>query len=441
MSILRIELFFVLSLFVFSSCSEKKVVIGNISGKIHLIKEQGKWTLYRNAKPYFIRGAHGAGDMDMLKKIGGNSVIVYHNQTNMAFLDRAHALDISVSVVLDIHKVRFGYDYTDNAVIIPQRNMVLDFVKKYKDHPAILFWIIGNEAHIMRRNNIALWKEVNVLSGMIHEIDPDHLTTSTVASYPTKTYDPLQIRVFAPDLDFISLNIYEFAHRVKRERKNIIWGTDRPYMISEWGAQPYWTMENSEWGAIIEPHSSTYEKTQQIIQNYAVCYERDAEWCFGTYVFYFGEKQERTHTSFSLLLHGKYKTQALESVEYCWKKEISGNLCPRITYEQLETEHPYKSMYLKTDSIYAYNILAEDPESEPLTMAWEIRREGAYFRKFGGQREPEPEYISGMMQPFLFMEQLRFRTPQEEGAYRLFIYIYDTSNNAAYLNMPFYALD
>lgn len=431
-------LFFFYILFI--SCQHETNIIGNENSRFRILKKNGKWTLYDNNKPYYIKGAHGIGNLEILNEIGGNSVIAYHNEVTDSLLDLAHRLNISVSIVLDIKKVRFGYDYTDNKVIIPQRNWIRDFVIKYKDHPALLFWIIGNEVHIMKRDNIALWKEVNEISKIIHEIDPEHLTTTTIASYPTKTYDPTQIRIFAPDIDFISLNIYEFAHRVKRERQNIIWGLDAPYLVTEWGGTPYWVMDQTEWGAIIEPSSSSYEKTQQIIQNYMINFERDRDHCIGGYVFYFGEKQERTHTTFSFFLHGKYKTQALESVEYCWNDTITGNYCPRITNAYLDNEILEHARYLPTDSQLHYIVTAIDPEAEPLSMAWEIKREGDYFRKFGGESEPIPEFITGETTPFPYSSHIPFRTPDEEGAFRLFVYVYDTSGNAASVNMPFYTL-
>jgi hypothetical protein len=423
-----------------TSCSKRQKLIGSKENQVYIQKSDGKWTLYRNNKPYYIKGVHGTGNLKTLNEIGGNSIIAYHSEVNDSLLNIAHSLNISVSIILDIKKVRFDYDYTDDKVIIPQRDWIKKFVLRYKDHPAILFWIIGNEAHLMKRDNIALWKEINQQSKLIHSIDPNHLTTTTIASYPTKTYDPTQLRVYAPDLDFISLNIYEFAHRVKRERQNLLWGIDGPYLVTEWGGDPYWILDKTEWGAVIEPSSSSFEKTQQIIQNHKVIIEKDSNYCIGGYAFYFGEKQERTHTTFSMLLHGKLKTQALESLEYCWTDTIISNYCPRIKEAKIDISSLPEALYLPADSTFNFLIYAEEPDLEPMSMTWEILREGEYFRKFGGESEKYPERMSKCDSILNYQKSFSFKTPDEEGAFRIFIYVYDTSGNAASVNVPFYTL-
>ena len=46
-------------------------------------------------------------------------------------------------------------------------------VMKYKDHPALLTWIIGNEANLNFRNP-KVFDAINDISKMIHELDPNH---------------------------------------------------------------------------------------------------------------------------------------------------------------------------------------------------------------------------------------------------------------------------
>ena len=54
-------------------------------------------------------------------------------------------------------------------------------VLKYKDHPALLAWGIGNELNLQYKNP-KVWNAVNDIAKMIHEVDPlaDHLAQVTL---------------------------------------------------------------------------------------------------------------------------------------------------------------------------------------------------------------------------------------------------------------------
>jgi len=54
-------------------------------------------------------------------------------------------------------------------------------VERFKDHPALLVWSIGNEAEASY-TNLKLWDAINDIAKMIHETDPNHPTTTTLAS-------------------------------------------------------------------------------------------------------------------------------------------------------------------------------------------------------------------------------------------------------------------
>jgi beta-galactosidase/beta-glucuronidase len=53
-------------------------------------------------------------------------------------------------------------------------------VLKYKDHPALLAWGIGNELNLQYKNT-RVWDAVNDISKMIHELDPNHPTSTILA--------------------------------------------------------------------------------------------------------------------------------------------------------------------------------------------------------------------------------------------------------------------
>lgn len=408
------------------------------NSKISFSKEDGKWVLYRHNKPYFIKGAHGSTHLEWIKDTGGNSVLLYDSELSDSILNKADSLGLSVTVTLDIAKARFvSYSESNKELLARQRQHVEKVVKKYYKHPAILFWVIGNELHIQRANNIGLWKEVNEISKIIHSIDPYHPTTTTIASFPTTTLDPLQIKLFAPDLDFLSLTVYEFGPRIKREFTSFIWGDERPFLVTEWSGQVYWNLPKTEWDAILEQNSTI--NAENFVHNYALGIEANSDKCIGSYVFYWGQKQERTHTLFSLIIDNKYKTQAFEKLEYIWTGTNPKNFGPRLNSFTVE-KNTSPNLYLTVNKEYTAYIDAIDPEGNALYLNWELRREGEYWGKTGGEAEALTEIISKADTISPYTNKITFKAPEKEGPYRLFVYVTDDNNNIATANIPFYTL-
>jgi hypothetical protein len=423
------------------SCQTPKKEIRNRDiSKVFIREENGNWVLYRNNKPYFIKGAHGISRLDWLKENGGNSLIVYDYQLSDSLLNLTDSLDLSVSVMLDLCKPVYEKqcDYTDTSFVMPQRRKIIQLVQKYYKHPSILFWIIGNEIHFEKKNCIAAWKEVNQISKAIHKIDTFHLTTTVFGGYPTDSYQPAQVKVFAPDIDFISMTIYRYADRVKRETSSFIWGVDDPFMVTEWsGSLPYWNCPTTEWGSIIEQSST--KNAGKFGETYNKIFNANKDKCIGGYVFYWGEKLERTHTTFSLILDEKYKTQAVEVLNYLWNGKKPDTWCSRIDTFFVDGFFS-NSTYLKPNTEYIADLKAWDPGNNPLIMKWEIRNESFYAGKRAGEAEGVTDIISKSEAMIPYQEKVKFTAPAIEGEYRLFIYVNNGSDYIATANIPFYVI-
>jgi len=404
--------------------------------KVHIEQIGDNYTLIKDNEPYLIKGASGPSNLKLLSQAGGNSLSVYESRVTNDFLDSAQSFGISISVILEVSKPMHQADYSDKSFKEEQRNRILNFVRKYKDHPAILFWTVGNEAHLGGKFNYRLWQEVNVLSKNIHEIDKDHPTTTAIAGFGLQSLETVQVKLFAPDIDFISFNVFDFYHRVKRESRNFIWGWDGPYVITEFSSNPYWNLPKTDWDAIIEPDGST--RAKELRHRYFTII-RDTSRCLGTYAFYWGQKQERTHTSFSLILDNKLKTQSYQELSFCWKGVTSENHCPRIEDYDIANYEKYSSIYLKPESLQTVRIAYNDPNNDFSHLKWEILEEGRYNNLTGGDKEKAPDCISdGTIADF--DGSFEFRTPIETGPYRIFIYCIDDNDNVGTANIPFYIL-
>jgi hypothetical protein len=220
--------------------------------KVELRQEDGVYRVYRGGEPFFIRGAGlerqppGAGSIELLAEHGANALRTWRTDeagtTGQDILDEAHANGLAVMMGLEIARERpgqgvgvFGFDYNDSVAVAAQLEQVRAEVMKYKDHPALLVWGIGNELNL-RATNPRVWNAVNDISRMIHEVDPNHLTTTSLAGISKELVD--QIKERAPDLDLLSIQMYGDLPNLPRYIDETGW--DGAYMVTEWGATGHW---------------------------------------------------------------------------------------------------------------------------------------------------------------------------------------------------------
>jgi hypothetical protein len=85
---------------------------------------------------------------------------------------------------------------------------------------------------------------------------------------------------------------------------------------------------------------------------------------------------------------------------------------------------------------YSASAFMSDPDGDTLTYKWEIKKEST-STKTGGDTEKVPPTIQGLIEdPTQF--EIMVMAPEEEGAYRLFVYAFDGNGNAAHANVPFF---
>ncbi|MFT5995853.1 MAG: beta-galactosidase/beta-glucuronidase, partial [Glaciecola sp.] len=155
--------------------------------KVEIVENNGKYTLLRGGEPYIVKGV-GTVDTNFERaaKYGANSIRTWSVDSNampaLALLDRAHALGMTVSLGLEFARERHGFDYNDSEAVAKQFEESRERVMKYKDHPALLTWIIGNEVNI-NYSNPKVFDAINQVAEMIKEVDPNHPTTTALAGF------------------------------------------------------------------------------------------------------------------------------------------------------------------------------------------------------------------------------------------------------------------
>lgn len=400
---------------------------------VEVVEHDGAYTLFRGGQPYEIRGAGlENNDVGVLVSHGGNSFRTWRTDngrsTGLEVLDEAARHGVTVVMCIEIGRERHGFDYDDEEAVAAQLEFARGEVMKYKDHPALLAWMVGNEPNL-HFTNPKVFDAINDISKMIHELDGNHPTTTALAGFNAELAGLIESR--APDLDFVSIQMYGDLVNLPRYIEEI--GFDGPYMVTEWGAIGHWEVRKTAWGAPVEQNSS--EKAAQYLKSYETAIKSDPGRVLGSYVFLWGQKQERTPTWYGMFLADGKETEAIDTMHYIWKGSWPENRSPRISGMRLDSRTAAEDIVLAAGKSYVAEVGASDPDGDPLKFHWEVMRESGATQS-GGDREEVPDTIDGILDN-PDGDRTGVLAPAEPGAYRLFVYVYDGQGHAGHANIPF----
>jgi hypothetical protein len=402
--------------------------------KVEVRQSNGRWQLYVNQEPFFIQGAGlEYGSQEMLAASGGNSFRTWRTdngrESGRQLLDRALKNHLYVTMGLDVARERQGFNYDDPDAVARQLAEIKDQVLEFKDHPALLMWDIGNELNLSAKNP-KVWDAVNDISKMIHQIDPNHPTTTSLAGISKDLV--AQIKQHAPDLDLLCVQSYADIVNLPRELHQSGW--DGPYVVSEWGATGHWECGTTRWGAPIEDDSSV--KANLYHTRYDTAIAPDTRNCLGSYVFLWGQKQERTPTWYGMFLPSGESTETVDVMQFIWTGHWPQHRSPELKGFWLDGKTSRQNVYLSPAQSYLARVLAQSPDHAQLHYFWEIRVESS-AKSIGGDFETQPQRLQGLV-PARASAEAQITAPSQPGAYRLFVYALDNHGKGAYANIPFY---
>jgi hypothetical protein len=419
-----------------TSMDQKETINNSLVRKVELKKnDHGSFRLFVNNEEFYIKGAGlEFGDISALAKHGANSFRTWRvdngKKTGQEILDDALANDLMVFMGIDVGRERHGSDYNDEIWVQQQLEDIKKDIIKYKDHPALLGWGIGNELNHNYANK-KVWNAVNDISQMIHDVDRNHPTTTMLSGIKKEDID--YIGKNCTDIDFISIQMYGDIINLQLRIQEA--GYDGPYMVTEWGATGHWEVESTEWGAPIEQNSS--EKALGIMDRYEKAITVDTLRCIGSYVFLWGQKQERTPTWFGLFTDNQEETEAIDVMHYYWnEKNWPVNGTPRIKEVSLNGKKAANNIKVETGEELTLTYVSEDPELDSLTWRFEVMPESTDLKE-GGDFENKPNELKGLV----LSEELgkvTFKAPGKKGAYRAFVYVLDRNQHAGTVNIPFF---
>ena len=134
-------------------------------------RHDGRFRLIRNGQPFAIKGVGGESRFAELVAAGGNSVRAWGADNLAGILEDAEKHGLTVCAGLWLEHQRHGFDYEDQTAVQRQLEEKLTIVRKYKDHPALLMWGVGNEVEGEGKDP-SIWHAVNHLAREIKRIDP-----------------------------------------------------------------------------------------------------------------------------------------------------------------------------------------------------------------------------------------------------------------------------
>lgn len=399
--------------------------------KVEVKKTGDSYALYRGGEPYYIQGAGGHDHLDELLYLGGNSIRTWSAEDAQEILDNAHDKGLTVMFGLWVQHERHGFDYNDEAAVQKQLERFTEIVTKYKDHPALLLWGIGNEVDLFYTNT-KVWNAIQDIAAMIHRIDPNHPTSTVTAGLDSNEVQEVLAKV--PDLDIYGFNTYgDIAKHSNNIQK---YGWNGPYIISEWGPNGHWEVEKTKWGAPIEQTST--EKSASYENRYKKYIESKKAKCIGSYVFLWGQKQETTSTWYGLFTADGRPTEPLDRLYVAWQGKQPENSTPSVSDLKIEGKDARANIYLKAEDKYEVTVQHKDPDNEKVKVKWFVFPEST-AQAAGGDFESAIQPVLNTMSKRKQNSAI-LKAPKVEGGYRLFVFVTDKDDRVAYANIPFYVM-
>jgi len=391
---------------------------------VSLSNESGSYSLVRAGKPYFVLGAGGEGSQALLARSGANSVRTWGADDIGARLDEAHKLGLTVTVGIWLEHPRHGFSYNDPAKVGEQYEKVKAAILKWKDHPALLMWGIGNEME-GEGNDAAIWSAVNNLASLAKRLDPNHPTMTVIAEMGPNGEKVKNIHRLCPDIDVIGINSYGGGASVAERYKKF--GGTKPYIITEFGPTGTWETGRNDFGATNELTSG------QKAAAYRATYEKSVlgakGLCLGSYAFLWSNKFEATATWFGMLLPDGTRLAAVDTMSELWTGKPPTNRVPVV--ESLAFSGPDRG---KPGDTLTVTVKASDPESDPFKAEWILLPETKQYET-GGDFMATPEQLAAAVtNPTLTGATIKL--PKQPGVYRLYVYLRDAQGGGATASLP-----
>jgi len=397
---------------------------------VKITGQKGSWVLEVNGKPFYIKGV-GVGEMTgkggedylkMAQELGANAVRTWGtDQGTQEYFDTAlkYGLMVDAGIWLDFAKKGSTYTYIgDNEYKEKKKQEITDYVNKFKGHPALLMWNIGNEAFFFTKDEeerAALAQFLEEMVQMVHKLDPDHPVIYTSADTTALPY----IIKYVPSLDIFGMNIYG-SIRIS----NGTWdksGLNIPYCVTEYGPHGPWDVKKDTNGA---SQDEPDQAKAAIYRNMAKELIGLKGYNIGGFVFHLGETTQESLTWWNLN-YKLLKRSSYWEIYKIYTGSKPSNLPPRIAVLKLS-----KTKGIKPGETVDITAEAVDNDSNPLDYSFVVST----------AQEGILQYYVNKEVPVKFENQgtgFAMSAPATKGLYRLYLFVNDGYGNVATANRSF----
>ncbi|MFG1347622.1 glycosyl hydrolase [Xanthobacter autotrophicus DSM 431] len=376
-----------------------------------------------DGRPFVPNGASGEARFAELKGLGANVVRTYGQEPGET-LDAAQRAGLKVIVGFWMGHPRLGFNYADRGAVTQQLDALRHMVERYRTHPALLMWGIGNEVEneMSPEEATAVWPAIEEAAKLVKTLDGQHPTMAVVAEVGGDK--AAAVRRLAPSIDVLGINGYGDGLLTAATRARAQ-GWTGPVILTEMGPLGHWEAPRTGWGARVEPTST--EKADRIQRYLAAAKLAN----IGALPFLWGQKQEVTPTWYSLLLPTGEWTQTVEVMAQTWGGTPPGgpNRAPRIL--ALGFSGPAS---IGASEETRVRLAATDPDGDPLKAEWQVMQETTARSVGGDPEDVPPSFPQAIHDPTLTGVRIGGLPP---GRYRVFVVLRDGRGAAATGNLPF----
>ena len=405
----------------------------NVLASVCRIKgDAGEWYLEVDGNPFELKGVgcgqekgrEGTDYLQLAKVIGANAVRTWGtDQGTKEYLDAAEHYGLKVDAGIWFEhcnwmrqKKVFSY-INDVERLKKMEKDALGYVEKFKNHPAIIMWNLGNEVLFFtneEKERIAFCKYLEKVARKVKELDPDHPVLYTASGGQMFSY----LKKYVPSLDIIGVNTYGGVDYIQDYWNKE--GIEIPYMITEAGPLGPWDCPKDEFGRSID--QADYEKAfhyQYLLEEI----DRFKGYCLGGFMFHLGDTTQESLTWWNLTV-GPLKRESFCVIEKYYTGHQIENMPPLCIGLEID-----KKVVCPGERI-SVNIKARDREKDDLS----------YDVQVGTSKENILLHIVNEAVPVEVVKKgvkTVFVAPEEPGIYKLHAYVYDGKGNVSTRTISF----
>ncbi|MFN3402788.1 MAG: glycoside hydrolase family 2 TIM barrel-domain containing protein [Cytophagaceae bacterium] len=389
-------------------------------------KEGNGWKLYVDEKAFDVRGVTFHGDWNKktigqylkeLQFLGVNTIRTWGtNDETKVLLDSAHAYGIKVMVGIWLRHGRPGMEGDDSFNYLQDKKGMDDMYKgaietvnKYKNHPAVLWWGVGNEVIL----NIATDQEKKEYSQFLEKvcseikrIDADH----PVASVDAWNFAFKWWKEYAPSIDVYGVNVYGGgSNQIPDELSKL--GIDKPYVITEYGVSGEWDAKEDKNGVRTEPGDR--EKYDVIAKGYKDWIKSKPN-CLGVYVFHYESGKNFGAVWLLMKYDGAYRPAYWATREAFTGKKPVNNVPEINSFTVQDTALP-------AGSWIPVKLSVSDKENDELDISFH------YNQRTGGRARRDQ--INKLEFRGNLKDGYEIKLPEENGGIKVYVFVKDSYNN------------